>query len=153
MYIDSLLNPRCTSIKQECGMAWRSETGFHGRFVESVLLLTRHTSEACGNPNVEFLSRAVPTICSKCHPRATEQSMPGLESIKRENQCNAHHIMQDTAYISTWIEQYKIKTKKKNHCTVSHYTADNSCLADYFSSLYTPFDYQSGSVSRTTAVC
>lgn len=77
-------------------MPWHSETSFHGRFMESVLLLTRHTSEACGNPNVEFLSGAVPTICSKCHPRATEQSMPGPDSIKRKNQCNnAHHVMQE----------------------------------------------------------
>lgn len=56
-----------------------------GGVAGSVSLLARHASYARGNPNVDFIRDTLPTICSRRHPRASEQSIPDNLKASRTN--------------------------------------------------------------------
>lgn len=87
IFINSLVISTCTSVKQECGVPCHSESGFRGGggVAGSVSLLARHASYARGNPNVDFIRDTLPTICSRRHPRASEQSIPDNLKASRTN--------------------------------------------------------------------
>lgn len=99
MSINSLRIPRCTTIKQECGVRRHSETGFHGRLVGFVLLLTHYTSDPAETQvwnfkEMQFLQLAASVIrellTTPGHPCLR------LKSLKRENWCRECHLIQDT---------------------------------------------------------